>query len=402
MEVFHFSEQPYPEAWKHGLESLRNTIPNSYCDPKVARQIYLERQDEWALCDELGIHIAFNEHHCSATCISASPEVTMSILARITKNVQLLPIGFQIANRPNPLLLAEQIAMADVISGGRIQLGLVKGAPFELSPANSNPGRYMDRFWEAHDLILKALSTRDGPFNFEGEFIHYRQANIWPQPWQQPHPPVWIPTGSAESTIEVAKRGHNLAVFLAGRNLKKLYDVYKKTAVDLGRPMPGPEKFGYLCLCAVADTREKALKRAYDIHGYLRTTTIISEAFMNPPGYMSVEGNAKWLRMGISRGRAGNHYPATLKDGTVINQATATMEQLIDANILFAGTPDEVYDQMCEFNDYVGGIGNFVMMFHGGEMPHADASDSLTMFAKEVLPRLKERYPTRPAIAKAA
>jgi len=402
MEVFHFSEQPYPEGWGQGLESLRNTIPNALCDPKIARQIYMERQDEWALCDELGINVAFNEHHCSSTCISAAPEVTMSILARITKNVQILPIGFQIANRPNPLLVAELIAMADVISGGRLQVGLVKGAPFELSPANSNPGRYMERFWEAHDLILKALSTRDGPFNFEGEFFHYRQANIWPQPWQQPHPPIWIPTGSPESTAEVARRGHNLVVFLAGRNLKKLYDIYKKTTVEMGRPMPGPEKFGYLSLCAVAETREKALQRAHDIHGYLRTTTIISEAFMNPPGYMSVDGNVKWLRMGVARGRAGNHYPATMKDGTVINQATATMEQLIDANILFAGTPDDVYNQMCEFTDHVGGVGSHIMMFQGGTMPHAEATDSLKMFARDVLPRLKERYPSNPAVAKAA
>ena len=84
METFHFSEQPYPDAWDLGLDSLRNTIPNSLCDPQTARQVYRERQDEWLLCDELGINIAFNEHHTSATCLSASPEVTMAIMARIT------------------------------------------------------------------------------------------------------------------------------------------------------------------------------------------------------------------------------------------------------------------------------------------------------------------------------
>ena len=77
---------------------------------------------------------------------------------------------------------------------------------------------------------------------------------------------------------------------------------------------------------------------------------------MNPPGYMSVEGNMKWLRLGINRGRAGNHFAAARKDGTVINQGTASIPDLIDANIVFAGTPDQVYDQFCEFNDYVGGV----------------------------------------------
>jgi len=392
MEVFHFTEQPYPDAWKLGLESLRNTIPNRLCEPAVARRIYHERQDEWLLCDELGINIAFNEHHASATCISASPEVTMSIMARMTKRVQILPIGFQVANRHNVVLLAEQIAMADVISGGRIQMGFVKGAPYELSPANSNPGRYQERFWEGVDLITRALANRDGPFNFEGEYYNYRQVNVWPQPWQQPHPPVWIPAQSAGSTVEVAGRGYNLVVFLAGRNFRKLKEVYEKTAAEAGAARPGPERFGYLSLCAVAETEEEAHRRAYEIHGYLRTTSIIGEAFVNPPGYQSPENNARWLRKGQLRGRAGTYYPATKKDGTVVDQATASISDLIDANIMFVGTPNQVYDQICEFNDFVGGVGNYLMMFHGGELSHEDTKDSLRLFADKVLPRLKDRY----------
>ncbi len=313
MEIFHFSEQAYPDAWDHGFDSLRNTVPSSYCDPRKAREIYHQHQDEWLLCDELGINIAFNEHHASATCLSASPEVTMSIMARMTNNVQLLPIGFQVANRPNVVLLAEQIAMADVISGGRVQMGFVKGAPYELSPANSNPARYQERFWEAVDLITRALATRDGPFNYEGRNYQYRQVNVWPQCWQDPHPPVWIPCQSPGSTIEVAQRGYNLAAFLIGRNMAKLKDVYREHTVAAGFPDPGPEKFGYLCLCAVGKTEEEAHRRAYEVHGYLRTTGIISEAFINPPGYQSPQANAKWLRKGILRGRAGAHYSAQKK-----------------------------------------------------------------------------------------
>lgn len=394
MQIFHFSEQPYPHVWDQGLDSLRNTIPSALCDPKIAQKVYHERQDEWLLCDQLGINIAFNEHHASATCLSASPEVTMSIMSRMTKNALILPCGFQVANRPNVVLLAEQIAMADVISGGRVHVGLVKGAPYELSPANSNPGRYLDRFWEGVDLIQKALSTTDGPFNFEGEYYHYRQVNVWPQAWQRPHPPIWIPAQSPGSTIEVAKRGFNLAVFLAGRNLKKLLDLYKEETVAAGHPSPGPEKFGYLCLCAVGETEEEAHRRAYEIHGYLRTTGIIAEAFVNPPGYQSPENNAKWLRKGQLRGRSGTHFPATMKDGTVINQAKASIPELVDANIVFAGTPDQVYDQICEFNDHVGGVGNLVMMFHGGELSHEDTKANLRLFSDKVLPRLQARYPS--------
>ena len=69
------------------------------------------------------------------------------------------------------------MAMIDVISKGRLEMALVKGAPYEIAPANSNPGRIMDRSWEAHDLILKAMTTQDGPFNWEGEYFHYRNVN---------------------------------------------------------------------------------------------------------------------------------------------------------------------------------------------------------------------------------
>jgi alkanesulfonate monooxygenase SsuD/methylene tetrahydromethanopterin reductase-like flavin-dependent oxidoreductase (luciferase family) len=86
--------------------------------------------------------------------------------------------------------VAEEMAWLDCLSGGRIEMGLVKAAPYEIAPANSNPGRLMRRYWEAHDLIIKALSTTTGPFSWEGEFYQYRAVNIWPRPIQQPTPPI--------------------------------------------------------------------------------------------------------------------------------------------------------------------------------------------------------------------
>jgi alkanesulfonate monooxygenase SsuD/methylene tetrahydromethanopterin reductase-like flavin-dependent oxidoreductase (luciferase family) len=172
MQFFHFSEQPYPDAWKLGLESLRNNIPSSYCDPQVAHRIYNERLDEYLFADEMGLNVAFNEHHCSATCLSVSPTLHSAIAARLTRKARILPIGIPIALRSDPVRVAEEIAMIDVISGGRLEVGFVKASPFEISPNNANPTEYMERFWEAHDLIIKALSTRDGPFNYEGKFHH--------------------------------------------------------------------------------------------------------------------------------------------------------------------------------------------------------------------------------------
>ena len=165
MDVYHFSEQPYHAAWEQAgeVDSLRVTCPNVHCDPRVAADLVNERLDEWVLCDELGLNIMINEHHSSATCLSNSAMVPIAMLARQTKRARLLALGHPIANRPDPVRLAEEVAYIDVVSRGRVEMGFVKGAPYEISPANSNPVKISARFWDAHDLILKALTTHDGP-----------------------------------------------------------------------------------------------------------------------------------------------------------------------------------------------------------------------------------------------
>ena len=165
MDVWHFSEMAYHPAWEELGNSLRNVVPSSAYDPKVRAELNHRYLDEWALCDELGINIMVNEHHTTVTCATSICTIPMTILARETKNVRLLCLGMPIANRMDAVRVAEEYAMLDVISRGRLEMGLVKGAPFEVSPANCNPATLMERFWEAHDLILKALNTHDGPFN---------------------------------------------------------------------------------------------------------------------------------------------------------------------------------------------------------------------------------------------
>ena len=105
-------------------------------------------------------------------------------------------LGYPIGHRPDPLRGAEELSTIDVISRGRLDMGFIKGVPYEFAASNENPVGVMDRFWEAHDFIIKAMTTHDEPFNWESEHFHYRQVNIWPRPWQQPHPPVWSTTGS--------------------------------------------------------------------------------------------------------------------------------------------------------------------------------------------------------------
>ena len=235
MDVWHFSEMAYHPAWEELGNSLRNVVPSSAYDPKVGAELYHRYLDEWALCDELGINIMVNEHHTTVTCATSICTIPMTILARETKNVRLLCLGMPIANRMDAVRVAEEYAMLDVISRGRLEMGLVKGAPFEVSPANCNPATLMERFWEAHDLILKALTSHDGPFNWEGEHFQYRQVNIWPRPYQSPHPPVWVTVASPGSAKSVGEKGYVMASLNTGyANTPTIFDSYRKGAEASG------------------------------------------------------------------------------------------------------------------------------------------------------------------------
>jgi alkanesulfonate monooxygenase SsuD/methylene tetrahydromethanopterin reductase-like flavin-dependent oxidoreductase (luciferase family) len=145
---------------------------------------------------------------------------------------------------------------------------------------------------------------------------------------------------------------------------------------------PGPDRFAYLGLVAVANDKDEARKRGDLVAGYLRSSSIVHVPFRNPPGFLSVEDNARLLR--------GQTPPRSYtKDRRVIDMRSASVEDLIAAGILFCGTPDEVYAQIVDFCDYCGGMGNLLMMGHAGFLTHEQTVDNLSLFAREVYPRLK-------------
>jgi alkanesulfonate monooxygenase SsuD/methylene tetrahydromethanopterin reductase-like flavin-dependent oxidoreductase (luciferase family) len=393
MRVYQFTEQPYFPAWNDHDGSLRVNLPNIKCDPKIAADLYHRYYDEYALCDELGLDIMVNEHHQTATCMSATVVVGLSVLARITKRARLLTLGYPIGIRTDPLRMAEELATIDVISRGRLDMGFIKGIQYEFPASNQSAVGVMDRFWEAHDFILKAMTSHGAPFNWESEHFHYRQVNIWPRPYQQPHPPIWSTTGSRNNARVLGERGYVMATLGTGYNTRPLFDVYREGYVSKGRPAPKPDRLAYLGLVGIAHNEEEARRRGKLVAEYLVTSPMTHPPFRNPPGYLSVEEQARLLK--------GQTPPrARAKDGRAIDIRRGDVQELIDGGILFCGTPDQVYQQIVAFCDYCGGMGNLLMMGHGGLLTHEDTVDSLTLFAKDVLPRLREyKQPTAEATA---
>jgi alkanesulfonate monooxygenase SsuD/methylene tetrahydromethanopterin reductase-like flavin-dependent oxidoreductase (luciferase family) len=252
----------------------------------------------------------------------------------------------------------------------------------------------MRRYWEAHDLIIKALSTTTGPFSWEGEFYQYRAVNIWPRPIQQPTPPIWMTGMSVDTGSAAAERGHVVGTLLSGGLAKPMYDAYRKRARELGWEA-GPDRMAYAAIVGIGHTRAEGLRRADIIADYVRTAPVVAEPFTNPPGYNSIGANVAMLKAGP---RA--HRLVTDRNGVAIDHRTASVEQFMDTDTVFAGTPDDVFNQLKAFSQRMGGVGHLLFFGQGGHLTHQDAKANISLFGKEVAPRLLD-LGTAPAVAAA-
>jgi alkanesulfonate monooxygenase SsuD/methylene tetrahydromethanopterin reductase-like flavin-dependent oxidoreductase (luciferase family) len=177
MHLMFFTERAY-----HGnAEVLENEIfkrrsffgvPNKFFDAQKGAQLLNEYIDEKIYCDELGFDgVMLNEHHGTPFCMGAVMDVEASVLARATKKVKIVLLGNPTPVVSNPLRLAEELAMIDMLSGGRLVPGFIRGAGSEQLFNNANPAYNREYFDEAHDFIIQAW-TRPGPFRFEGKHFH--------------------------------------------------------------------------------------------------------------------------------------------------------------------------------------------------------------------------------------
>jgi alkanesulfonate monooxygenase SsuD/methylene tetrahydromethanopterin reductase-like flavin-dependent oxidoreductase (luciferase family) len=373
MRTWYFSENAYPYLPdKETYPSIRVSLPNSNYDPKIGAELYHRYLDEWQTAEGLGLDLMLNEHHATATNLNPSAAIVLGALTRITSTARILILGNPIGNRRDPIRVAEEMAMADNYSRGRLEVGFVRGVPYEILPANSNPVRTADRLWEAHDLILKAWTTHDGPFNWEGRYFNYRHVNVWPRPYQQPRPPVWITATSTAQVGKVADHGHVAATFLTGYDATKaIFDTYRDARKANGQPMH-EDRLAYAALVYTGDTDEAGFAGASKLLWYL-TANKVAPQFKNPPGYASLKTAA-----------------ALLRGAPTAFDRSSTLEQLIETGIVFAGSPDTVYKQIARHHKAVGGYGHLLMMGQAGFLEHDETVSGMTNFAREVYPRLKE------------
>ena len=184
---FHLMPWPHlPEDFRSKHRSVWVDIPNSLYDPQQGHVVYNDYLDCLEYADQLGFDaIGVNEHHSNAYGLMPSPNLMAASLARRTQKAALMVLGNSIALYNPPLRVAEEFAMLDVMSGGRLIPGFPVGSSMDTNYAYGTvPALTRERYQEAHELIIKAWQERE-PFSFNGRYTKLRYVNLWPRPLQQ-------------------------------------------------------------------------------------------------------------------------------------------------------------------------------------------------------------------------
>jgi alkanesulfonate monooxygenase SsuD/methylene tetrahydromethanopterin reductase-like flavin-dependent oxidoreductase (luciferase family) len=402
MDAWWQCEVPYPFVPSEVLDaadSVRASLPNRWCDPRVAADLFEEVIDEFLLCDELGLNVIAVEHHAGINSLLGANPLLVGILARQTRKVRILSLGTLVSLRQEPVRIAEEYATADVISRGRLEIGFVKSGGSEMASNNANPVNNVERYWEAIDLIRKALTHQDGPFSWQGKHFAHRHVNIWPRPWQQPHPRMWSATGDPETAAEVGRRGMVQVLVLRGpEGTRRAYAAHRQARVAAGLPKVTTDNFAYAALVYVGETEEEGVRVGSKLLWFLNTSLKSAPQYSQflpgvAPPHIAAQAYRNKPRMDTAPSLANAEKGVAPANQNAAKLMSITAAEAMAQGILFAGDPDSVYRQIMEFYDKVGGFGHLAMIGRSGFMTHAESEKGIRLFAKEVLPRLREIGP---------
>ena len=343
MDFALFSHVPWPEG----------------TDPK---QVYQDITEEFILGEELGFTSAWMaEHHFTRYGLGAAPNVLASNIVAKTSTIRIGSAVF-VSPLHLPARLAEEIATLDVLSGGRIDVGFGRGAAqSEYNVANVPIEESQERFQESITMIEGLWSNKN--YSFDGKHYKITNANIVPQPLQNPHPPIYIAATRSTATQEfVAGSGHPLLVGVVLDTTDAIALCH--TLVDLSRT-----KGQNMSMCQipffryfhVAETEEQAKMNSkpaldwnLDMIQWRRTFDTGSEV---------------WEKMEDFRNKRTELPPSY---------------DYLAANRAFIGNPDQIIAKIQALKDE--GIQTFGCNFSFGGMPQDKDLESMRLFAKEVMP----------------
>jgi alkanesulfonate monooxygenase SsuD/methylene tetrahydromethanopterin reductase-like flavin-dependent oxidoreductase (luciferase family) len=371
---FHLMSWPFlPANFDADYDSAWVWLPNALYDPVKGHDLYREYIDTLAYADELGFDgICVNEHHQNAYGLMPSPNLIAAALTQRTKHCKIAVIGNALPLYNPPLRVAEEFAMLDVLSNGRLVAGLVIGGGPEYFSYQINPTYARERFREALDLIVKAWTT-PGPFLWNSKHYFFRYVNPWPRPLQQPHPPIWIPGVGSLETIEFVAQRHYAYMGVPYFHIdvfRRVFDQFR-AACDKAGYTAKPEQMGWGVPIYVAET-DKQAREEFEPHLMYFVRYLMKNINLAPPGYTSAKSAA-----------------AILKNRSFFLPEQKDWNDIEKGVFAIVGSPATVRQKLNEYRKQLG-VGVVLTGCQSGTLPHELARKSMDLLAREVLPHVRD------------
>jgi len=342
-------------------------FPDLGPDEKSAADYWAEALHLVGLCDELGYtSVRTVEHYFHPYGGSSpSPIVFLSAAAMRTEKARLVT-GAVLPTFNNPLKVAGEIGMLDAISGGRLDVGFGRAfLPHEFARFQVSLDDSRARFEEGVEQVRRLLEEEH--VTSEGKFHSFEDVTSLPRPTQQPRPPFWIAAvGSPESYARAGRNGYGImAIPMTGGQMAELTGIYRENWQSAGHPGRGRVMMAFHMFCHRDSTEAANLARS-PINRYLKILTAAASDWTD--------------------GVSSADYPGY--DKMVAALSEETFESQVAKGAAWVGSPDDLIEQVREYNDAVGGFEIASLQVNFNTLSLQDAEASMRIFAKEVMPQL--------------
>jgi len=368
LQIFTFDFIPYGKNLKG---QLGYPVGRHLFDPEIAAQTFHNHVEQFQLCEEVGFDgISLNEHHGSPYGLDNSPNVFLAYVARATSKIKLTMLGNLLPLHAHPLRVAEELAMLDVITRGRLIAGFVRGIPREHLVYSVPLSESKARFDEALDVIFGAWKS--DVFSHHGRFFNYDDVDMWPRPYQQPHPPVWMGALSDDTTRQIARRP-DIAIclnFFPQQEVNRQMRIFHETAAEAGRVVTDDDII-YGRHLFVAETEAEAVKVAKPHVEYYWQNLIHEINMAALHKLMAQNPDVDWNKV-----------------KPPFDYGAATLENLRERGLLILGTPDQCFEQIMDQYEQVGGFGTLLAMIRMGSMPQDVLLRTIRLIGEELVPKL--------------
>jgi alkanesulfonate monooxygenase SsuD/methylene tetrahydromethanopterin reductase-like flavin-dependent oxidoreductase (luciferase family) len=361
-----------------------------------------ETIEQCVLADKMGFdYLWFVEHHfLTGFSMSPCPEVIYGALSRLTKRIRL---GFGVVILPyhHPARVAERVAMVDHLSGGRVDFGTGRSAPYEQTGMGIDPRDTRDMWAESLEMVPKAWE--DGLFSWEGRFWNVPPRDVRPKPYQKPHPPIWVAALQPSTYRLAAEKGIGVMALsvAAPSTLAAHIKEYKENvrhAKPVGKVINDQWLSATMAYCDLDNkaARELAAKSLKTFFGpdrpYLKDQVNVYERLIESWGGVPEHLQANFARY-IKKDDTDREVGVDLSGGSaqiahaVWNQFDA--DTLAERGVTVSGDPESCLKAI-SIHEAIG-VDQLQFLMATETIPHDKVMSSIELFGKYVIPELKKR-----------